>query len=740
MRFGPGPRHAASKSDGRRHVRAGRHIRIARRSSIWKRWGRSRAFTTVGLVLALVGALTLSVKALGPQAPDPQASPTALLGAWVKGSSPAPSSQLAATQQLEAAIGRKLAIGHTYVPWGQGLGSLPVSHVAEGRIPMISFGGGANPRAVAAGSYDAYLKTLARSVGALGRPVLLRYAWGVDRPIRRTADRSTGYAYVAAWRHVHALFAAQGVAGSWVWAPDADVFAGARGGVGRYWPGDRYVDWIGAAGFNAGACNGGAGWSDFATIFKSFYAFGSARAKPLIVSETGTVEDPASPGRKQAWYLDAARTLAQSMPRIRAVVYFDEGGRCDWRPDTSAQSMEGFVRFARDPFFGGTAAPTVPPSSSTTTSTTVAATTTTTTRAPTTTAPPATIPPNVSRCVANGGVPIGTADNAQSIVNAHGAGTTYLVKAGLHDRNFSVRPKAGDTFCGEPGAVLDGGRSLQTAFSGQATNVTLDSITVQNYNTGRQRGAIQPDTHANGWTVRNVSALRNYWAGLMGADGMRILGGHYNDNDQLGISGNAATGIVLDGLDGDPATLDGPELARNHILHADCGYEAGGMKWDQGHVIIRNAVVRDNDCKGLWSDGNGKALVEHSLVEGNRDEGVYIEISQDTVIRNNRIYRNGLGNSHTWYWNGGVTVPGSYNVEVYGNRLSGNYNGITGVQQDRPDATPPAGLLNEFAVHDNLICAVRGEHPTGVVADNGANLSTRSITFSRNTIQSTPCE
>jgi hypothetical protein len=44
-----------------------------------------------------------------------------------------------------------------------------------------------------------------------------------------------------------------------------------------------------------------------------------------------------------------------------------------------------------------------------------------------------------------------------------------------------------------------------------------------------------------GWMVRNVSAVRNYWAGLMAADGMKILGGHYNDNDQLGIGGNAVT-------------------------------------------------------------------------------------------------------------------------------------------------------------------------------------------------------
>ena len=81
-----------------------------------------------------------------------------------------------------------------------------------------------------------------------------------------------------------------------------------------------------------------------------------------------------------------------------------------------------------------------------------------------------------------------------------------------------------------------------------------------------------------------MSALHNGWAGLLVADGMKILGGHYNDNDQLGIGGNEATGILLDGLDGDPATIDGPELARNHTLHASCEFEGGGMKWDFGQV------------------------------------------------------------------------------------------------------------------------------------------------------------
>jgi len=377
------------------------------------------------------------------------------------------------------------------------------------------------------------------------------------------------------------------------------------------------------------------------------------------------------------------------------------------------------------------------PSATTTPSATPSATSASPTPAPTTTGSPSTS----SSCTVSGAVPIGVGEDAQMVVNAHGAGTTYIVKAGTHLRNFSVRPKSGDRFCGEPGAVLDGGRSLQFAFSGQATNVTLDSITVQNYNTGWQRGAIQPDTHASGWVVRNVSALRNYWAGLMAADGMKILGGHYNDNDQLGIGGNAATGVLLDGLDGDTATFDGPELARNHALHASPEYEAGGMKWDVGQVTIRNVHAHHNDYRGLWADMNARgALIEHNLVEDNWAEGVFYEISQDAVIRNNRIYRNGV-RAETWYWDGGITVASSFNVEVYGNRLSGNHNGITGTQQNRTDSTPPAHLLDNYHVHDNLICATgAGGHPTGVVADNGANLALRDISFTGNTIQSSRCE
>ena len=128
-----------------------------------------------------------------------------------------------------------------------------------------------------------------------------------------------------------------------------------------------------------------------------------------------------------------------------------------------------------------------------------------------------------------------------------------------------------------------------------------------------------------------------------------------------------------------------------------------------------------------------------SLMQQFRVPGLGYRLNWD-YIRDNLVYGNGhRGNG--WYWAGGITVAASSNVEIYGNRLSGNFNGITGTQQDRPDSTPPTHLLDHLQVHDNLICATgAGGRAIGVAAGNGADLASRDITFSRNAIQPTACE
>ncbi|MBD3392092.1 MAG: hypothetical protein GF418_08450 [Chitinivibrionales bacterium] len=57
-------------------------------------------------------------------------------------------------------------------------------------------------------------------------------------------------------------------------------------------------------------------------------------------------------------------------------------------------------------------------------------------------------------------VEIAVGDDIQAKVDANPAGTTYLIKTGIH-RLQSVKPKTGDTFIGEDDAILNGARDLK---------------------------------------------------------------------------------------------------------------------------------------------------------------------------------------------------------------------------------------------------------------------------------------
>jgi hypothetical protein len=56
-------------------------------------------------------------------------------------------------------------------------------------------------------------------------------------------------------------------------------------------------------------------------------------------------------------------------------------------------------------------------------------------------------------------IPIFPSDNPQTIVDAHPAGTHFVIKPGIH-RHFQVAPRDNDIFEGEPGAVLTGAAIL----------------------------------------------------------------------------------------------------------------------------------------------------------------------------------------------------------------------------------------------------------------------------------------
>jgi hypothetical protein len=311
---------------------------------------RLRVLTVLAVLccLCLVAAVVLL---RGRDRPGPVSYPPgslapkggALLGAWITPPGDfTMAGQQAAVTELETQLGRRLDINHHFYSWDKAFpGQEERWDLANGRIPMISWGDQDTLR-VASGADDELIRQRADAVAALGRPVLLRWFWEMDGNRYRTVAHSPQQ-YVAAWRHLHDLFAAEGATNvRWVWCPNASAFG--DGTAQRFYPGAAYVDWVCADGY-------GYPWkiSSFATIFEAFHHWGASTGKPLMVGEWGVVER--APGAKARW-LDGARSALKSrLPRIAAVVYFDADRQYDWRLATSPDSLAAFKAMATDPYF-----------------------------------------------------------------------------------------------------------------------------------------------------------------------------------------------------------------------------------------------------------------------------------------------------------------------------------------------------------------------------------------------------
>jgi len=250
----------------------------------------------------------------------------------------------AAVTNLEAATGRTADIDHWYEPWGD---TFPTWRqpwdFSNGRIPLISWG---KQRAdvVLSGADDAYITARADGIKALGKPVFLRWFWEMDFSENLRYSQSPA-AYVAAWRHIRAIFTARGATNvAWVWCPNASSFK--TGNAQRYYPGDDLVDWICADGYNFYPDSS---YREFEPIFAGFYAWASQRPKPLMIAEYG--DQSARPGQRAAW-LDAAHAaLVEKFPRILAVVYFHSDSEHDWTLYDEPDALAAFRRMALDPYF-----------------------------------------------------------------------------------------------------------------------------------------------------------------------------------------------------------------------------------------------------------------------------------------------------------------------------------------------------------------------------------------------------
>jgi parallel beta-helix repeat protein len=335
----------------------------------------------------------------------------------------------------------------------------------------------------------------------------------------------------------------------------------------------------------------------------------------------------------------------------------------------------------------------------------------------------------------------------QAAVNANPTGTTFVIKAGTHTRQ-SVIPKSGDVFQGEPGTVLDG-QGVAYAFSkGSApypSNVTIRGLKITGYTPPMQSGTIEaggyyPAEGTAGWVIDGNEISYNGEYGIRIGNTGRIVNNNVHHNLRLNVAGSANSTVI-----------EGNEIAFGNYQNAyNTNFEAGGTKFAYSDgLVLRNNYVHDNVGVGIHMDENNiNTTIESNRIDKNGSEGVAIEISYATIIRNNTVTNNGWAdprNRYTYLWNAGIGVHASQNVEIYGNTVAGNYAGIVAIEQNRSTdkAVYGAHIVQNLYVHNNTITQTSlprssGELSVGAgiatdIAGNTALFTSRNNRFVGNT-------
>jgi len=209
------------------------------------------------------------------------------------------------------------------------------------------------------------------------------------------------------------------------------------------------------------------------------------------------------------------------------------------------------------------------------------------------------------------------------------------------DQFSQIQPGSGSTYIGAPGAIIDGQGKNENAFTGNASNVTIKYLTIRNFVTPHDQGAVNHD-FGKGWTISNNTMTNNAGAAVFGSTDNVLSYNCLKDNGQYGFQTGASSGTPTNIL------LDHNEIAGNNTANTEetagwdgCGCSGGGKFWASEGVTVTNNYVHDNKGIGLWADTlNVGFLFENNWIENNDGPGIMYEVSYNFAIRNNVFKHN----------------------------------------------------------------------------------------------------
>lgn len=254
----------------------------------------------------------------------------------------------------EALLGRRWVIDNRFYSYEDWINDRTRWDIAQHKIPLITWEPHEPLDEIIAGRHDDVIHARAQGARDLGVEIFLRWGHEMNGNWYPWAGANNGNEagpakYIAAWRHVHDLFVADGATNVvWVWCPlVTDVPAEPWNHWSNYYPGDDYVDWVGLDAYNWGNSSSCCTWQSFGELVTDLYD-DYAGKKPLIVPETASAEVG---GNKAAWIDDMHQALETRFAAIKAVVWFDINKETDWRIASSPPTLAAYRAMALDPYF-----------------------------------------------------------------------------------------------------------------------------------------------------------------------------------------------------------------------------------------------------------------------------------------------------------------------------------------------------------------------------------------------------
>jgi Glycosyl hydrolase family 26 len=242
--------------------------------------------------------------------------------------------------QFAASTGRKPDIVLYYSSWLDPFQTRFAAKVhAHGAIPFVQINpGDASMASVAAGHYDAYLRSYADEVRAYRHQVIVGFAPEMNGPWNSWGWRHTSPAtWIAAWRHVVTLFRGQHADNvTWLWT--INLAGRGSGPIRDWWPGDSYVTWVGIDGYYFLRSD------TFSSSFQpTIAAVRRLTTLPILLSEVGIGQVAGQAAKLPDLFAGLGRS------HLLGFVWFDEAQHQgiyhqDWRLENNPAGLAQFRR------------------------------------------------------------------------------------------------------------------------------------------------------------------------------------------------------------------------------------------------------------------------------------------------------------------------------------------------------------------------------------------------------------